>query len=88
MESTIVTGLIVSHEPLMLCRRESIVAAKLRTIRIKQDHMVTVPLGAHFVVREGFVWVEVENKKKNSFFENYDFIIFVRLSNKLVSWRQ
>jgi hypothetical protein len=85
MESTIVARLIVSHEPLVLCWRESIITTKLRTIRINQDHMFTVPLGAHFVVSEGFVWVKVENKKKNSFFENYDFIIFVRLRNKLVS---
>jgi len=88
VESTIVAWLIVTHKPLMLCGCESIMSSKFRTIRIKQDHVVAVPLCAHFVVRVRFVWVKVEDEKKYSFFENYDFIIFMCLSNKLVFCRQ
>ena len=88
VESPIVARLVVSHKSLIFCWCESIVATKLRSIRVKQNHMVTIPLGAHFVVCERFIWVEVKDEKKKSLFENYDLVIFVRQSYKLVLCRQ
>lgn len=46
-------------------------------VSVKQNNVVTVPLGANSVALKRLTWVEVESKEQVSFFKDNDLIIFM-----------